>query len=161
MSQDRRRPTVVPPFNDQRGKCCWCGGALKGRQTRWCGEACVDHYLIAKGDQSRARRILWKRDAGKCAICKTTPDERKAAGLGRTWDADHAVPIVEGGALAISNLRTLCRPCHLQVTRELRARLSQTRKQNNGRPPSRVVDARTPRAPAGQSGMGGGSLGSS
>lgn len=40
------------------------------------------------------------------------------------WEADHIVPIAEGGALARENLRTLCRPCHVIVTREFRARIA-------------------------------------
>lgn len=126
---DRRRPTVTPPFQGQLGKCCWCGGVLTGRQIRWCGQPCVDQFLVAKGDQGHARKLLHKRDAGKCAICRTTPDERKSAGLPMTWDADHTVPIVEGGALAMSNLRTLCRPCHRIETKKLRARMAARKKE--------------------------------
>jgi 5-methylcytosine-specific restriction protein A len=111
----RRRPDVTLPFGGQSGKCCWCGGALKGRQRSWCGQACIDRYLIAKGDQGRARILLLKRDHGKCALCSNVTDY---------WEADHTVPIVEGGALTIENLRTLCVPCHRSETRKLRARMS-------------------------------------
>lgn len=45
------------------------------------------------------------------------------------WDADHIVPIAEGGAFARENLRTLCRPCHHRETAALRARLAERRKQ--------------------------------
>lgn len=39
------------------------------------------------------------------------------------WDIDHIVPVVEGGGqCGLENLRTLCHPCHKQVTRELAAR---------------------------------------
>jgi len=39
------------------------------------------------------------------------------------WEMDHIVPVVEGGGgCTLANLRTLCRPCHLEVTRALRAR---------------------------------------
>lgn len=41
------------------------------------------------------------------------------------WDADHVVPVVEGGGLCgLDNLRTLCRPCHRGATSALRARLA-------------------------------------
>lgn len=41
------------------------------------------------------------------------------------WDADHIVPICEGGAPHdLSNLRTLCWWCHLGQTAELRRRLA-------------------------------------
>jgi 5-methylcytosine-specific restriction endonuclease McrA len=35
------------------------------------------------------------------------------------WDADHIVPVVEGGDAALENIRTLCVPCHQRVTKEL------------------------------------------
>ncbi len=39
------------------------------------------------------------------------------------WDADHIIPVVEGGgACDLSNIRTLCVLCHRQVTSELRER---------------------------------------
>jgi 5-methylcytosine-specific restriction protein A len=40
-----------------------------------------------------------------------------------TWEADHIVPVVEGGGgTGLDNLRTLCRPCHRAATAELRRR---------------------------------------
>lgn len=45
------------------------------------------------------------------------------------WEMDHIHPVVEGGgSCGLDNLRTLCRPCHVRVTRELRARLAANRK---------------------------------
>lgn len=39
------------------------------------------------------------------------------------WDMDHIVPVVEGGGgCQLENLRTLCCPCHKEVTAELCAR---------------------------------------
>lgn len=39
------------------------------------------------------------------------------------WDMDHILPVVEGGGgCQLDNLRTLCCPCHKEVTAELRAR---------------------------------------
>jgi 5-methylcytosine-specific restriction protein A len=41
------------------------------------------------------------------------------------WDADHIVPVVEGGGECdLANIRTLCLVCHRQETMKLRARLS-------------------------------------
>jgi 5-methylcytosine-specific restriction endonuclease McrA len=40
------------------------------------------------------------------------------------WDADHIVPVAEGGGECdVSNMRTLCLKCHRNFTSELRARL--------------------------------------
>jgi len=44
------------------------------------------------------------------------------------WEADHIVPLVEGGPHAPENLRALCRPCHLRETRALRARMAAARR---------------------------------
>jgi 5-methylcytosine-specific restriction endonuclease McrA len=40
------------------------------------------------------------------------------------WDADHIVPVAEGGGQCdLDNLRTLCVACHREATAALRARL--------------------------------------
>ena len=38
------------------------------------------------------------------------------------WQADHIVPLVEGGGFLLDNLRTLCVPCHSGETAALAAR---------------------------------------
>lgn len=40
------------------------------------------------------------------------------------WEADHVVPLVEGGTNDLENYRTLCIPCHRRVTAELAYRRS-------------------------------------
>lgn len=40
------------------------------------------------------------------------------------WEADHAVPLAEGGTNELANYRTLCIPCHKEETRALRRRIS-------------------------------------
>ncbi len=40
------------------------------------------------------------------------------------WHADHVLPLSEGGADTLNNLRTLCIPCHRQETSRLRKRLA-------------------------------------
>ena len=40
------------------------------------------------------------------------------------WQADHIIPVAEGGGdCGLENLRTLCTPCHLRETENLRSRL--------------------------------------
>jgi 5-methylcytosine-specific restriction endonuclease McrA len=92
-----------------------------------------------------------KRDRGICALCDidTVAMRRKVMKLplpartqalrelaeqgliGHTrkswWEADHILPVAEGGDSNIENLRTLCRPCHRGVTTELRLRLRRKR----------------------------------
>jgi 5-methylcytosine-specific restriction endonuclease McrA len=40
------------------------------------------------------------------------------------WDADHILPVAEGGGECdLENLRTLCLMCHREATAELRRRM--------------------------------------
>jgi 5-methylcytosine-specific restriction endonuclease McrA len=44
------------------------------------------------------------------------------------WDADHIVPVIEGGGECdLENLRTLCLSCHRLAIEELRERMRQTK----------------------------------
>jgi 5-methylcytosine-specific restriction endonuclease McrA len=45
------------------------------------------------------------------------------------WDADHIVPVVEGGQSSLENIRTLCVPCHQRITKELAKRRASHRRQ--------------------------------
>ncbi len=96
------------------------------------------------------------RDAGVCALCSTDTllayrqlkrarGEKRAETLAMwglasvgarksLWDADHIVPVAEGGGQCdLDNLRTLCLPCHREVTADLRLRLrGRTAEQTSG-----------------------------
>jgi 5-methylcytosine-specific restriction endonuclease McrA len=61
-----------------------------------------------------ARRAVLARDHAVCALCGTT---------GKSWEADHVVPLVLGGSHDLSNYRTLCLGCHKAET----AKLARTR----------------------------------
>ena len=53
-------------------------------------------------------------------IEKLEQEEIKRLNRKSLWDADHIVPVVEGGGECdLSNMRTLCIRCHRQVTVEL------------------------------------------
>lgn len=92
---------------------------------------------------------MFERDKGICALCGTDTEalskelinrfrdlpgvlerNRELRRLGYNpgqsfWEADHIVPVVEGGGeCGLDNYRTLCVPCHKQVTQELRSRLA-------------------------------------
>jgi len=92
------------------------------------------------------RECVFERDAGVCALCGTDTHRlrrrimrlpfsqrmRELRALQQRgviykrrkswWEADHILPVVEGGDSNLENIRTLCIPCHRDVTRELRAR---------------------------------------
>ena len=49
--------------------------------------------------------------------------------VGMFWQADHVVPVAEGGGQCdLTNLRTLCTQCHARETKELAARLVHQRR---------------------------------
>jgi 5-methylcytosine-specific restriction endonuclease McrA len=61
--------------------------------------------------------------------------ERRRQNLDRRfWEADHTVPVVEGGGSCdLSNIRTVCSTCHRGETAKLRKRLSEARRQQADR----------------------------
>jgi len=104
--------------------------------------------MMAIGHSGWIRAKVYKRDTGLCGICGADAAkvqriiwrisraryDPEAVGLirerwGRSrwdstslWEADHIQPRSEGGGGEMFNLRTLCRPCHLEVTKAMHAR---------------------------------------
>lgn len=117
------------------------------------------------------RAAVFQRDGGVCALCgfDTEALRVRLVGLrvqlcgsaeGTTryrsmlralkvpahppyWEADHTIPVVEGGPSTLTNLRTLCWECHAKATAELRQRMR--------RRPSRARALRRKRQRAGRS----------
>jgi len=128
----------------KKGTCRWCGAAVpKGRLT-FCGDACVHEWKL-RTDPGYLRAQVFARDHGVCAQCGLDTealrrDKRKLDYRARRqfekdwgsrrqlWDADHIVPVVEGGGECdLANMRTLCLKCHQAATAELRRRRAQAR----------------------------------
>ena len=141
------------PLGPNGEKLCYncLGPFTKGRPYN-CSPACSEAWRC-KTSPSYMRWKLKQRDHGVCVLCNTDTislqkeyfavprDARnqflEAHGIpsGREcsdwWDADHIIPVVEGGGeCSLSNLRTLCIPCHQKVTRDLRWRLKEARDPN-------------------------------
>ena len=124
----------------QRGVCRWCGATVPEGRFTFCGASCVHEWKL-RTDPSYLREQVFARDRGVCAQCgvdtealrknKRKLDYRarrqfeKDWGLRRhLWDADHIVPVAEGGGeCGLSNMRTLCLKCHRAATAALRKRL--------------------------------------
>jgi hypothetical protein len=129
-----------------------CGGLYKKRPRFSPGSGCVHEHLIrTQGDY--ARLCCWGRDRGVCQACGLDTDAladrlcRLLMDSGRDayraevqrlgfrdgyclWQADHIVPVCEGGgSCGLEGLRTLCWPCHKQVTALLKAKLARERKE--------------------------------
>ncbi|MBV8208146.1 MAG: HNH endonuclease [Acidobacteria bacterium] len=127
-----------------RALCRWCGTEVRPPRRTFCGETCVHHWRM-RTSPAYVREQVFRRDRGVCALCgedtmarsrslRKLPwraRRRRCQELGipylrlrSPWDADHIVPVCEGGGqCSLENFRTLCIPCHQRVTGELRVRL--------------------------------------
>jgi 5-methylcytosine-specific restriction enzyme A len=130
--------------------CRWCDLEILVRRRRtFCSDYCVDQWRL-RTDPGYVRERVFARDRGICAACRADTVAIHAAlkrargkaraeglrfygmkGIGsrRTlWDADHIVPVVEGGGQCdLDNLRTLCVACHREATAALRERLQRAK----------------------------------
>ena len=154
-------PTELPKGPNGRNLCRWCALEVpKGRRT-FCSEWCVHEWRL-RTDMSYLREQVFQRDQGICAECGVNTEaewkrikrlrgehrRQVLAEWGRSgrrrlslWDADHVVPVAEGGGECdLSNIRTLCLKCHNKVTAELRDRLMTRRAQvNSDRPEKSAI----------------------
>jgi 5-methylcytosine-specific restriction enzyme A len=113
------------------------------RRRTFCGEDCIHQWRL-RTDPGYLRDQVFQRDRGICGLCGLDTIEfyrrfrllpsRKRSALRRSldmpphrenfWDADHIIPVVEGGGECdLHNLRTLCLWCHQAETATLRRRL--------------------------------------
>ncbi len=135
----------LPKGQNGRNLCRWCNLEVpKGRQT-FCSNWCVEEWRL-RTDPGYLRERVLERDHGVCAQCAVDclaawRHLKRLHGAARLkalaqwglppgaklrkslWDADHIIPVVEGGGECdLENIRTLCLRCHRQVTAALRAR---------------------------------------
>ena len=100
------------------------------------------HEWKLRTDPGYLREQVFRRDKGVCAVCGVNTEvlrkeKRKLDYAARKkfekewgkrrslWDADHVVPVAEGGGECdLSNMRTLCLKCHRDATAKLRQRLA-------------------------------------
>ena len=122
-----------------RGVCRWCAAPVPQSRFTFCGPECVHQWKL-RTDPGYLREQVFARDRGVCARCGTDTealrrDKRKLDFAARRrfekewgsrrslWDADHIVPVVEGGGECdLANMRTLCLKCHREETAALRLR---------------------------------------
>ena len=126
MASQRRKNSRTPEPWSPNGHCRGCGKPLKGRQRIWCepwGE-CARRFS-AQHSQGGFRSYVLRRDNYTCQGCGVQGIHGKYGGVSGKLEADHIVPISEGGAaFDPDNGRTLCHGCHVKVTAELRQRLA-------------------------------------
>jgi 5-methylcytosine-specific restriction endonuclease McrA len=134
----------LPKGPNGRPLCRWCSLEVPLRRFTFCSDWCVHEWRL-RTDPGYLREQVFQRDRGVCALCKVDCrtayfDLKRARGTHRhklmarwgikrmirktLWDADHVVPVAEGGGECdLENLRTLCLICHRVETLALRRRL--------------------------------------
>jgi len=82
------------------------------------------HQLVnRRGRRNRRRMERWAR-LWNYGLTRSIRSWMTSRGLAGIWEADHIVPVIEGGGLADeSNYRILCVPCHNRETARLRKRM--------------------------------------
>ena len=117
-----------------RKACLQCDGDIVDKQrSTFCKKDCSEAFYI-KSRPDHARLRVFERDNGICAKCgkdvfEGTGRKPRSRGTGDLWQADHIVPVIEGGGeCTLDNLRTLCTSCHNAETAALRKRLAGSRK---------------------------------
>lgn len=117
-----------------RRACLQCKGDITDKQrSTFCRKECADAFYI-KSRPDHARLKVFERDKGICAKCgknvfEETGRKPRARGTGDLWQADHIIPVVEGGGeCTLDNLRSLCTACHKNETAGLARRRAQVRK---------------------------------
>ena len=134
----------VPRGPNGRGLCRWCSLEVPPRRFTFCSEYCVHEWKL-RTQPGYLREQVLLRDRGICSACGVDtvaalrqlkyargtrrqqliahwkPGKRRRKSL---WDADHIVPVAEGGGECdLDNIRTLCLRCHRTTTAALRERL--------------------------------------
>ena len=140
-------PAKLLPKDENGLTCCrWCGKGVKPPRRTMCSPECV-HELQLRTNGRYLRDCVYKRDKGICKLCNvdTKKIAKEALSLnlkerekflkenkislkrkiwkrkhgGGLWDADHIIPVKDGGgSCGLENIRTLCIKCHKVVTKE-------------------------------------------
>lgn len=149
MSTNRRTKYVrkLPKGPSGRFMCrAGCSKEVKPPRRTFCSEECVHNYRL-RSDTSYLRHCTFERDAGVCCKCQTdtvikkqecrkeylfAKDKAKVQELWISkgwpkslsiswWNADHIVEVCNGGGECdLSNIQTLCVPCHKAKTKAMK-----------------------------------------
>jgi hypothetical protein len=146
LAGGRTHPSLLARGPNNLPLCRWCDLEILAKRRRtFCSDYCVHQHRL-RTDPGYLRDQVFARDRGICALCRADTvaifaalrrarGKARAAGLSfygmasisarrSLWDADHILPVAEGGGQCdLDNIRTLCVPCHREVTAQLRQRL--------------------------------------
>jgi 5-methylcytosine-specific restriction protein A len=147
-----------------RALCRTCGNEVpKGRRS-FCVDGCVDDWAARHsptlmrqrvflrdhgvcalcGIDTEVLRTVLQAEWQRVKLARTPLERRERSDFRKRyrwyfsrqscWDADHIIPVVEGGGeCTLENIRTLCVPCHQMVTRQLAKRRASHRRQQKRR----------------------------
>lgn len=152
---------LLPKGPNGRAICRACGTEVPQGRGAFCGDACADDWAVRNSPSLMRQRAYQRDRGvcALCGIdsallakalhaewrrlkLATTDRQRQARAEFRRkyrwffsrrsyWDADHIVPVVEGGGeTGLENMRTLCVPCHQRVTKDLARRRASRRRQD-------------------------------
>lgn len=101
------------PYRDDKKCRCGCNKVVIYPKRFWASKDCSSRasmtYLFLKGDSTTIRYLVRERDKKVCIVCK------KKIEIGEDWDADHIVPVKQGGGgCSLDNFQTLCKYHHKQ-----------------------------------------------
>src|SRR5581483_10088689 len=107
----------LPLGPNGRALCRWCSLEVPAGRRTFCSDFCVNEWKL-RSDPGYLRDQVLQRDRGVCAMCRINCETeyvhlKRARGVARLnlwakwglkpgqrgslWDADHIVPVVEGG----------------------------------------------------------------
>jgi len=143
MVGGRANRAELPRGLGGRALCRWCSLEVPPRRLTFCSDWCV-HAWRLRTDPGYLRQQVFARDRAICGRCRINCAEayrrlKRSRGSSRRtmleywglksitrktlWDADHIVPVCEGGGECdLSNIRTLCLACHRDATYDLHLR---------------------------------------
>jgi 5-methylcytosine-specific restriction endonuclease McrA len=142
MAGGRAERSGLPKGPNGRCLCRWCNLEVPAGRLTFCSDWCVEEWRL-RSDPGHLRERVFERDRGICAACGLDclaqwRHLKRLRGSGRSkavaawslrgrkslWDADHIVPVAEGGGECdLANMRTLCLKCHRVHSAMLRGRL--------------------------------------
>ena len=108
------------------GVCAVCGldtGAVQEAYNR-----ALNAVGLAAGRYSEPHKAVAERM--RALRIASSQGKHWAWDIGHLWEMDHIVPVIEGGDEiddVLSNLRTLCIPCHKRATKDLAGRRARER----------------------------------
>lgn len=106
---------------------------LKKRDKGVCGKCGLDTYALTRGLRQPLKGETadeWRDRVARTRIQHNIPEHRLTL-----WDADHVIPVAEGGGqCGLENYVTLCYWCHQSKTKEQAARRAEVRAKKKPKP---------------------------